>query len=144
MFMWPALISQTPGACMSPWLASPEHWALSPERVAPGCPVPTGMGQFGFEGHLGCHHSVWGLVCQTPVSLCDCLPGYRLCDPPPGPSLPQRWITKGHFRVLVALSQPQPLGRGGSGLHSRSLAPTPALSLGHPCTSEKEGGRLSV
>lgn len=129
---------------MSPWLASPEHWALSPERVAPGCPVPTGMGQFGFEGHLGCHHSVWGLVCQTPVSLCDCLPGYRLCDPPPGPSLPQRWITKGHFRVLVALSQPQPLGRGGSGLHSRSLAPTPALSLGHPCTSEKEGGRLSV
>lgn len=118
--------------------------ALSPGCVAPGCLLPdrVGTGQLEFEGPFGYHPAEWSRVCQTPVSL----PGCRLCNPLPGPSLPQSQITQGHFRMLVALSQSQPLGRGGSGLHSRSLAPTPALSSGHPCTteslspSEKEGG----
>lgn len=114
---------------------------ISPGPVAPGCLVPNsaGAGQFGFGGHLGCHPAVWSLVCQTPASPCVtslCLLGCRLCDPPQGPSLPQSWITQGHFRVLVALSQPQPLGRGGSGLHSRFLTSIPVLSLGNPCTLE--------
>lgn len=126
---------------MSAWLASTAHWALSPLSVwlqAAQC----------LQGRVSLDlRGTWGviLLCgdwsvrRQLVYVTNYLPGYRLCDPPPGPSLPQGWITKGHFRVLVDLSQPQPLERGGSGLHSRSLAPTPALSLGHPCTIEKGG-----
>lgn len=33
MFMWLALISQTPGVCMSPWLASLARWVLFPRSM---------------------------------------------------------------------------------------------------------------